>query len=591
MLFLLLACHPPATDPTGVTPPELPPFPSAHWMDDAGVALPGDLPHAATPIPVELLNGRPGFSPVQTAVIAWEDPLDPASLPGLDDVGVPGSVQLWDLDAGAPVPCFAELDAFPDLRGELPRLLVRPLAPIPVGHRAAVVVTGALQTPSGPAKAPPWFAALQAGTPPTGWEEHQEGYTALFAELAALGVEDPILAFDWPVSDGTGRLRDVLAELTTPTAWSLTPRDADGLPFTLAQYEGSFTSDSWLVDDKQFADPPARNGTAEAYLFVHIPASLEGAPPASAPVWVLGHGIFSTPESYLAEEDDPSNVLELADRAGAIVIATRWRGLTLPDAAVAAGVGFDFGTFPLLTDKLVQGVANTTALIRLAVEGELLEDPVFQGLADRTTFRYYGISLGGIEGAVTLANTDLIEHGVLHVGGSSWSTMLERSTNWSPFEEFITSTIESPGERQLLYSISQLFWDPVDPALYGAELADRSVLWQAAMGDDQVSNLTTWSMARAAGARLVQPAILVPYGVETTAAPTTGPALTQFDPDLGDDDQDNRPSPKTLAHDAPRHWEGVTRQTLRFLDPSDPGHVEHFCGAAACTATNPGDPP
>ncbi|HMV69650.1 MAG TPA: hypothetical protein PKA64_22600 [Myxococcota bacterium] len=589
MLLLLLACHgEPAADDVGARAPELAPFPSVHWMDERGVALPDDLPKAATPFPVELVNGRPGFSPVQTAVIAWPEALDPASLPGIADVGVPGSVQLWDLDARAPVPCFAELDAFPDLDGELPRLLVRPQAPVPPGHRAAVLVTDALRTPAGPATAPDWFQVILDGGAPVGWEAQRAHYADLLAEVRGLTDAGLLLAFDWVVSDGRDRLLDVLDGLPTPSRWTLAPRASDGVPYTLAQYEGSFKTASWLVDDARFADPPARQGDADAYLFVHIPASLADAPPGSAPVWVLGHGIFSTPELYLTEPDDPSSVLQLADRAGAIVVATRWRGLTLPDAAVAVGVGLDFGTFPLLTDKLIQGVANTEALIQLVVDGDLLTDPIFRGLPDRETFRYYGISLGSIEGAVTLANTDRIEHAVLHVGGSTWSTMLERSSNWTPFEEFITTTIESPGDRQLLYSVSQLLWDPVDPALYGDALADRSILWQAAIGDDQVSNVTTWTLARAVGMKLVQPDVLQPYGVDVVASPAIGPALTQFDPELGDHDGDNRPSPKTLAHDTPRDWEGTILQTLRFLDRDDPGVVESYCGATACDAEHAG---
>ena len=181
--------------------------------------------------------------------------------------------------------------------------------------------------------------------------------------------------------------------------------------------------------------------------------------------------------------------------------------MTRDDLTTPVAVGNDFGRIPELTDKLQQGVANTVALVRLIAEGGLLDDPVFMGLADPDTLRYYGISLGGIEGAVLLANTDLLPHAVFHVGGSSWSTMLERSSNWVTFEALMEDAVPSPSDRQLLYAASQLFWDAADPANYAGDLMGRSVLWQESLGDEQVPNLTTRLLTNAAGAVLLEPAV------------------------------------------------------------------------------------
>jgi hypothetical protein len=597
---LLCACTKATVDAEPPDAPARPPFPSASFFAEDHVALPTDLPAAATPIPVDRLNLRAGFSRVQTAVIDWPEALDPSSLPGPAEVGTPGSVRLVDLTDGVDLPCFAELDAWPDLGDERPTLLVRAAAPAPVGHDVAVIVTTAVRTAEGqPVKAPAWQLALRGGVAPVGMEDELPRWAALFDRLATIGpqlgldgLDEVAMAFGWPVSDGRAPLERALALRGRPGPWTLAPSDSAGLPFTYKQLTGSFTTGDLLVDDTVFAPDAAGNptatGTVEAHLFVHFPASVASAPAGTAPVWIFGHGIFASPELYYSDADDPSGVLDLAERAGAIVVATRWRGLTTPDVAVPFGVGADFGRFPELTDKLVQGVANTAALVELVRTGGLLEDPLFEGKANPDAVRYFGISLGAIEGAVLLASGADLPWASLHVGGSTWSTMLERSTNWTTFESFVSEAIPSPYDRQLLYSVSQLFWDPVDPAIWVDTLRDAPALWQVAVGDDQVPNLTTWTLLRGVGAAGLAPSGVAPWGLTFAPGPRSAPAFSTFDPQLGDDDADNRPSPKTRAHDTPRLWEGTKLQTLRFLDATSPGQIEHFCGDAPCDATNPG---
>ena len=47
-------------------------------------------------------------------------------------------------------------------------------------------------------------------------------------------------------------------------------------------------------------------------------------------------------------------------------------------------------------------------------------------------------------------------------------------------------------------------------------------------------------------------------------------------------------SDESNAHSAPRLWPGSNRQVVRFNDPVHPGVVEHYCGDAPCSASNPG---
>ena len=478
---------------------------------------------------------------------------------------------------------------------------MRPLVPLPIGHEVAVLLTEDLRTPDGSAwEGPDWYTAAAEGQAPVDTEGRElPHYVELHAALSSLGAPAAAQAERLTVDDGAAPLRAMLASLETPSSWSFSEvldaeLEAELPPGVWRQAQGTFSTTTWLVEDGAFdsdsLDPetgaPAAQGSAEAALFVMVPDSVRDAEPGSVPVWVFGHGIFSAPELYLGEPDDPSAVIALANAAGAIVVATRWRGLTRTDLPVALNVATDFGRLPLLTDKLAQGVANTAALVHLIDDGALLDDPVFGGLADPSTLRWYGISLGGIQGATLLALDDTISHGVLHVGGGAWSTMLERSSNWTQFELLLQGSVPDPADRQLLYAASQLFWDVADPALHTQALATRSVLWQESTGDEQVPNLTTGLMARGAGAQQLVPAAREIPGLEPHSGPVDQPTVATFDPQLGLPEPGNRPAAVTGAHATPRRWKTTEAQTLRFLDADDPGVVLHPCGAQPCTAEN-----
>lgn len=598
------------------------PFPSSELVGADGhldlsvAALPSALD--GTPFPVERVAWRVGFSRVQTAVVPLPVAIDPASLPTPEAVRADGSVQLWDLSLGQAIPCMAELDlgwalspsALPE--DQRSTLLIRPLRPMPVGAEIGVLITDQVRVAEGepgalgPLPRPAWFEAALAGEAVEGAPRSGPLVPALVERLLELNpslTEDSVrLAFSFPVGDGAAPLRGALESVGVPEAWAW-DRFADvdvGDPLPGRQWrraEGRFSTVDLLQDDRWLdldADGrPRPTGQVEADLMVLVTEGARRRPAGTAPVWMFGHGIFSQPSDYLGQPDDPSAVVALADAAGAVVVGTRMRGLTFTDLPVAVGVGSDFGRLPELTDKLVQGLANQAALVRLVREGGLLEDPIFQNdagevIVNRDQLFYYGISLGSIEGAAMLAQGVEVDAAVLHVGGASWSTMLERSSNWPQFELLVTSGVPSASDRQRLYAASQLFWDPADPAIEAEALAGRAVLFQEAVGDDQVPNLTTELLMRGAGLPLLGPAVLDPPDMPAAALPAVGAGWVQLDPGLGLPPPGNRPAPRTGAHGLPRHFPGQAAQVLRFLDPEDPGVILHFCGEAPCSPANPG---
>ncbi|MEL6345344.1 MAG: hypothetical protein AAFV53_19715 [Myxococcota bacterium] len=599
--LMFVACEPDRADPAAravdpgvglVGDHPLNPFPASPIAaDGVGLLDPAQFPMVDTPLPVDRFAYRTGYSRAQISVVRLPE-VRADALCGTTAAPTAGDVWLVDLDTGERLPCFAELDAHPDAAP--PALLIRPQLALPVGHPIGVAVT--LDATARPER----FDWLVKGAVTEAARPEAASVQQLLQQLDDVGLpaDEVAVAWSFMVDAGTAPLASVVSQVAAPSAWRFDrTRDADQgdtvQPATWRVLEGSFTTADFLVDDALLniaADGSVRpTGEVEARLYVHVPASARDAEPGTVPVMLFGHGILADPAIYLDADDDPSNVVALAEAGGYIVVGTVWRGLTRADAVDTLSAARDIGRFPEVPDRLAQGVANTVALARLVREGGLLNDPLLanadgEPLGDPARLVYYGISLGGIEGAVALAAGLPVDAAVFHVGGASWSTMLERSSNWSLFEPALVETIPDPWERQLSYAATQLFWDPVDPIAWAAELQGRDFLLQEAIGDEQVPNMTTEMLARSTGLPMLTPSATTPFDLEAATSGATR-ALSQFDPETALPAIENRPATVTGAHTTPRLWEGAHAQTLTYLET---GEVVHTCGGDPCSASNTG---
>ncbi|MFT7521236.1 MAG: hypothetical protein ACI9MC_003387, partial [Kiritimatiellia bacterium] len=529
-MLCLTGCKDPSTDSgegllgTGW----LDPYPSVHMVDaDGHLALDADvMPNVGgTSLPVGLTNWRTGFSVAQTAIVRLSN-VDSTALPHWSNpTPGEGGVRLLDLDTGEFLPVMAELDAWPNTSRE-PALIVRPLTAMTPGHRVAVVVMDEVT------ERPERFDGLISGAPPESLADHEAHYTELMQELADAGVAPDGVAFAWdfPIGDGTRpAVTAIEGSVADDVSWSFNSiREGDDAATTaFRSAEGVFHATGFLDDDGVLnldaTGAAQRTGVFEADIWVHIPESVKDRPAGTVPVMIFGHGIFGAPEYYL-DSNNPTSTMRLADEQGYIMVASSWRGLSRKDTGLALGVAANFEQLPQLPSHLVQSQVSTRAIADAIVHGKLLDDPVFNGaqgqsLAERGRLIYYGISLGGIQGGVFLALDAPVEAGVLHVPGAMWATMLERSSNFPIFEDQVVGKVDDPFERQVLYSWSQLHWDPADPINYAENLGTKTVLLQEALHDEQVPNLTTRSLARSAGIPAVGPSTQRPWGMEQLDAP------------------------------------------------------------------------
>jgi len=574
-------------DSGGLSGNILNPFPNPWLMADGHVEIPADqLPATDTLFPTIRVSHRTGFSPAQVVTLRIPD-VDCSACPDwMNPTPGEGSVLLWDRDTGEFLPVMAELDAYPG--AVTPTLLIRPQTALADGHDIGVIVT------TDAVDRPVRFQNLLDGADSI----YKDHYADLMTEIAGLGVDvDTVaLAWDFPVGDATTKLTSAVSQITVPDNWEFRYiKDADlgdnvpGPMWRVAR--GYFNTTDFLNNEQLSLNTDGTvnpTGIDDPPLVVAVPESVKDAPAGSVPVIIYGHSLLSSAKVELY--DFYGTIHDIANDLGMIVIATNWGGLDSDDLLVAVSVANDFGKMPRLTGRMVQGQANQQSLIKLAIEGGLFDDPVFQGvsgqkLANPTDINYWGVSLGGILGGVLMSQDAPINAGVLNIGGGGWSSLLERSNNWNQFEFMIVGSLPKPEDRQLYYAIAQLFWDDVDPISYSDVLSTRMVLLQESYGDDAVCNMSTRTLARSIGLPILTPEVEAPWGLDAQAAdlPPGSRAMVQFDSEKPLPANVNRPATLTGAHVATTWWDESIDQAVDFLTPSTTGQVVHYCGADPCT--------
>ena len=303
------------------------------WMPAVVVALPADLPSAATPIPIEHVRWRTGFRPVQTTCSASRITSTPHPSNDRQHRQCAGSVQIWDLTTGTRLPCWAELDARPE-DNPAPVLLVRPAVPFPVDHRIAVVIGTDVRTTDGAAlPVEPWYDSLMSGVEP--WSDSRAGPATTRTSMQRsrpwarrLGpwrstfpsATRPLRSATWPNKVGI-----------PPSHVFDTVLDADEHdlpPQTWRRLQGTFPVDDWLLDDAHFVlddagllpfrEPPRRSSTSTC------PRASRTPTPARSRSGCSDTASSRAPQrTWLRRR--PIWGAGPADWAGAIVVATTWR--------------------------------------------------------------------------------------------------------------------------------------------------------------------------------------------------------------------------------------------------------------------------
>jgi hypothetical protein len=512
---------------------------------------------------LSIINIADGVSPVTPLLVNFGVDIDASFLSGWGDQAStvePGApIALIHSTTGAAVPVLTEMDqANRHLAAYADRyaLIIRPLAPMDPGAHYIVLLSNALRDVDGqPLTSPLVFEALRdaIATDDPVIEEMRDRFESNFAvaESAGWSREDLLLSWDIQVASeahllGPARsIREQVMAITAAASPSYTLDEVQIDPNESVAWlvRGTFIPPSFIDADNKLVldgtEAVQQVDDERAYPFTMvIPAVARVRGDLS--LVLVGHGLFGTGSSMLIGGTAEAAFHPLSNDLGAVLIATDWIGLSGGDMSlIISEILTDLTRIRVVTDRLVQSHANNLALVELAL-GDLSADPTFatdhgEPLIDPTSVMYYGISLGGIQGASQVALSPRISRAVLAVPGAGWAHLIQRSTQFEPFEQVLDALYPDPLTQSVLIAGVQTFFDWSDPAnlarLYADPVAaddpDKVVVLQEAIGDCQVANITTDLLARTMGARHLETATDPIFGLDTVSAPATGLVLTQ----------------------------------------------------------------
>ena len=280
--------------------------------------------------------------------------------------------------------------------------------------------------------------------------------------------------------------------------------------------------------------------------------AIDGPAPEQVRPSLYGHGLFGQ-----GTEANAGHSREFGQRHGLMLCGPDWFGMATQDVPNALVALNDLSRFPLLIDRVQQGILNFMVVGRAMIHPQgLASDPAFQvsgrPVFDTTRLFYDGNSQGGIYGATLTAVAPDFDRAVLGVPGINYAVLLERSSDYKAregdvgYSTALEASYPDADARALILSINQILWDRGDPNGYALHLTSdplpntppHEVLFQVGYGDHQVANVTADVAARSAGAVVLRPALepgrsvdVQPYfGIPSAPSyPYAGSAMTVFD--------------------------------------------------------------
>jgi hypothetical protein len=557
-------------------------------------------------------NRQDGFSP-GTPILVHVPGLDPAAsgIAPVTDIGrslAPDApIVLLNTRTGQRTPYWAELDAHAADDPARQLLIIRPAVALTEATRYVVVLREVRDRTgrSIPALDPTAGRRLAGELGRAGIARHRLYSAWDFTVASTAGLTGRVLRMRDDAFAGLGRAAPAftITQVTDHT----TEQDAR----IARQVRGTITVPSYLTGTggpgarlhyRPGEDLPAPSGTTYAAEFVcNIPRGVSAERPAHLSLY--GHGLLGAPT-----EINAGNVKQMAQTYGFLFCATSWIGLASADIPYVAGTWSDLSSFPSVPDRLQQSFVNFLFLGRAMVAaGGFANHPAFQdgqgrSLLDRRGGLHYdGNSQGGINGGALTAIAQDWKRAVLGVPAMNYSTLLQRSTAFAPFQRLLDQSYPDRADQQIIFGLLQMLWDRGEANGYARHLTARplpgtpvhQVLMHVAFGDHQVSPAAAQVQARTIGARLHRPALdpgwtdeVVPFwGIgRIRTYPYRGSALVVWN-----SGQAHAPPPTNLApsdpiygpdpHEFPRAQPGAQLQKATFLLT---GTVIDVCDGRPC---------
>ena len=509
----------------------------------------------------DITNDVDGFSPNSQIRFAFADGVG-GDLVGIDDIGRSladdATIVLIDVETGERWPYFAELDATAQ-PGEPMTVFVRPAKRLGYDRHYAVGVRG-LTDAGGAAIVPsPLFRALrdELGTDLPQLEAMREEQELVFAALTKAGVVRGELQLAWGFHTASQeRMQSDLVAISPQVAaqagkgdlgYVIDEIEKNPSPGLARVLRGHFTVPSCLAGDsgpgsvmkRTPEGAPDCSGTSEAPFYIGVPQAVwdKGTP---VPFVVYGHGLLGTGEEAIS----------IAERAPSVIVAgTDFWGMAQEDVPrILQAFSDNFVGGNTVPDRLLQSAVNFTTLAYLG-QGGFMDEPEMQvevdgvmtSLIDPSSVQYLGGSQGGIMGGTVVAMAPNLQRGILVVGGANYSLMIWRSSAFSALSDAWKLSHADPQEREFLFALVQSAFDRADPSIL-AELIThplgggdpKRLFLIESIGDSQVPNIASETMARSFEMPLLTPSPKPVWGAPESADPVQeGSALLLVDTKLG----------------------------------------------------------
>jgi hypothetical protein len=585
------------------------PFPSnTALVDDPSTPTKKRVAFKATALPEwkfkptnpETYRDFDGFSPSATLLTL----LPYATATGLPDqdsiaksITKDSPTIVLDVTRGELIPHFAELDRSarnPDDQ----TFMIRPVVRLRDATRYVVAVRHVVD-PEGAAVPPsPAFAALRDGKPSSepSIEARRGLYAEIFGALEKAGIAKNDLQIAWDFT--TASKDNITRSLVHMRDDALAKVGADGPEYVIEEVvdnpnmyirkriKGRFTVPLYTEQK----DPPAKlvrgadglpkqNGTAEFEFLVHIPRAAETK---SCPLLQNGHGLLGR-----KTEGQDGYLAEMSEKGCFVSFAVDLVGMAQEDRPVLTDqIIEDIGNFRTTIDRQHQGLLNELLAMRM-MKGRFVKEPQIQfsghSAIDPSACYWRGDSQGGIFGASYMALSTDVTRGVLGEPGAPYSILLNRSVDFSPFFFLLGGTYADGYDMQLALGLAQMMWDRTEPGGYIRYINEdplpgtpkHEVLLHVARGDHQVTPLGAHIIARAVGAKVVQPELRPIWGLEKGTPPFTGSGIVEFDFGTPEAPKENLPPTRGEdPHDLVRVLDVAQKQEAKFLKE---GVVDHFC--------------
>ena len=546
------------------------PFPSSAFLDpDSGTATGYRLDIDGQAIPdsasassedFHLLDNKDGHSPSTQIFTTFSSLPDISGLASQDSIpssALPGHNSLvLNMDTGQILEHWVEISSRTQ-EDEATLVHVRTLRGLDHNAQYAVAFRNLIDGNGEHVEPFLGFKALRDGsiTDNQQIESLRSSYESMFSSLSEIGYDRQNLTSAWWFHTASSQsiMGDIISMRNNAT--QLLGEDGIGCNITavnenyaednttLRRISGTITTPHYLESTypptpmtRSEDGTPRFNFLTEVVFTITIPKSAaDDSKPA--PLVVLGHGFMGDGEGMVNEARGWAN------EYGFATIGTDFKGWSSDG---------DFGayTFAFLnpnylqhqSERLQQSLINNLAMI-ITIKGVCSDLPEFYhngvNLVDTTDIDYMGVSLGAIRGPSMLSLIPEIDRGVLWVGGSSFSFIAERSTQYTQFEELFSSPLayESTMDRSILIALMQSMWDTTEPETYlpfldggmEGELHPYEILYLVSINDAQVTTLSADRASRTSEIPVLSNSTHHPYGVEVADAPISGSGIVYFD--------------------------------------------------------------